>query len=53
MLNKAARLLENKNTTIQFAAFALGFNDLIYFRKCFQKQFGINPPDYGNINQAE
>ncbi|TCO08440.1 two component regulator with propeller domain [Natronoflexus pectinivorans] len=44
-LKKAASLLRIGEMTVQEAAFLTGFNDIKYFRKCFQRQFGINPSE--------
>lgn len=45
-LNYAAKLLESGNYSVSEAAFEAGFNDIKYFRKRFQDQFGVNPSDY-------
>jgi len=45
-LKRAANILESKKYSIQDVALMVGFNDLKYFRKCFQKQFGSNPSEY-------
>lgn len=45
-LNYAAKLLESGNYSVTDAAFEAGFNDIKYFRKRFQDQFGASPSDY-------
>lgn len=45
-LKRAAALIEQKAYTITEITYKVGFVDLPYFRKCFKKQFGINPSEY-------
>ena len=45
-LNYAAKLLESGNYAVTEAAFEAGFNDIKYFRKRFQDQFGVSPSEY-------
>jgi len=45
-LKKTAQLLEKQSFPVNEVAYMVGFNDLKYFRKCFQKQFGVNPSQY-------
>lgn len=45
-LNYAVKLLESGNYSVTEAAFEAGFNDIKYFRKRFQEQFGVTPSDY-------
>lgn len=45
-LNYAAKLLESGNYSVTDAAFEAGFNDIKYFRKRFQDQFGVSPSEY-------
>ncbi len=45
-LKKAAQLLLSKAYTVAEVADKIGFNDVAYFRKCFIKQFGVNPSKY-------
>ncbi len=42
-LKMAAQMIQNKEDNISGCAYQVGFNDIKYFRKCFKKQFGINP----------
>lgn len=44
-LNHAARLIR-EGAGISEAAFRSGFNDLVYFRKCFKNEFGVAPSKY-------
>ncbi|MGK9367940.1 two-component regulator propeller domain-containing protein [Melioribacter sp. Ez-97] len=45
-LKKATQMLEQKKMTITEIAFAVGFNDLTYFARCFKKQYGKSPSEY-------
>ncbi|NJM15985.1 MAG: response regulator transcription factor, partial [Bacteroidales bacterium] len=45
-LKKAANLLKDKPASISEIAYATGFNSLIYFSRCFKKQFGVTPTDF-------
>jgi signal transduction histidine kinase/ligand-binding sensor domain-containing protein/AraC-like DNA-binding protein len=45
-LRKAAELFINTNYNIQEAAYAVGINDVKYFREQFKKIFNINPSQY-------
>lgn len=47
-LKRAAQLLEAKEFTVAEVTYMCGFTDLQYFRKCFRKQFGVNPSEYQN-----
>lgn len=47
-LKKATFLLKNKNYTISEVAYMVGFNDPLYFSKCFKKQFNLTPSDIRN-----
>lgn len=45
-LQKAVHLLEEKRMTITDVAFAVGFNDLTYFARCFRKRYHKSPSEY-------
>ncbi|MFA9388298.1 MAG: two-component regulator propeller domain-containing protein [Prolixibacteraceae bacterium] len=45
-LKHAARLISEGGNKISEAAYASGFNDPKYFRKCFKAMFGVNPTEY-------
>jgi signal transduction histidine kinase/ligand-binding sensor domain-containing protein/DNA-binding response OmpR family regulator len=45
-LNYAGKLLESGNYSVTEAAYEAGFNDIKYFRKRFQDQFGVSPSEY-------
>ncbi len=45
-LKRAAQLLEQHHGTIAETVYAVGFNSLSYFSKCFQKQFNKTPKEY-------
>ncbi len=44
-LNRARQLLEESNATVTEISYAVGFNELAYFSKCFKAQFGKTPSD--------
>ncbi len=46
-LKRAAQLLEQNHGSISETVYAVGFSSLSYFSKCFQKQFGVSPKDFG------
>lgn len=45
-LNYASKLLASGKYSVTEAAFESGFNDIKYFRKRFQDQFGVTPSEY-------
>jgi len=45
-LNYAMKLLQSGNYSVTEAALEAGFNDIKYFRKRFQDQFGTSPSEY-------
>ncbi len=45
-LKKAAVLIRESNLNISEIAYQVGFNDALYFSKCFKKQFGTTPSLY-------
>ncbi len=45
-LKYASRLLQKATYTVNEAAYESGFNDVKYFRKCFQAFFGTNPSEF-------
>jgi signal transduction histidine kinase/ligand-binding sensor domain-containing protein/DNA-binding response OmpR family regulator len=45
-LKKAAILIKESNLNISEIAYKVGFNDALYFSKCFKKQFGTSPSSY-------
>ena len=52
-LKKAAELiLSSAELNIKQISFAVGFNDPLYFSKCFKKQFGVSPSAYKNQPSA-
>jgi len=50
-LKRAAQLLLTTNYSVTEVVYMVGLNDVKYFRKCFQSQFGMNPLEY--IKQEE
>ena len=45
-MKRATQLLQQKKLMISEVAYAVGFNDPKYFRKCFKKAFGVSPSEY-------
>ncbi len=42
-LNKASELLADSGVSIADVAYRVGFDDALYFSKCFKSRFGISP----------
>jgi signal transduction histidine kinase/DNA-binding response OmpR family regulator len=45
-LKKAAELIVLDRLSISEAAYAVGFQQVAYFRKCFKEMFGMTPSEY-------
>jgi signal transduction histidine kinase/ligand-binding sensor domain-containing protein/DNA-binding response OmpR family regulator len=45
-LKKSLQLLLTDSYTISEVAYMSGFNDVVYFRKCFKEEFGMTPSEY-------
>lgn len=48
-LKMALPLLVKGNLNISEVAYAVGFNDVSYFTKCFKDQYGSTPSEYGKV----
>jgi ligand-binding sensor domain-containing protein/signal transduction histidine kinase/DNA-binding response OmpR family regulator len=46
-LKRAAQLIEDGEHRINEITLMVGFNSASYFARCFQKQFGVLPKDFG------
>lgn len=49
-LKHAAKMLSTKQYTVSEVTYAVGFNDLRYFRECFKKEYGVLPSDYVKLD---
>lgn len=45
-LKRAAQFLKDTQNTVSEITYMVGFNDVKYFRKCFQKQFDLTPSEF-------
>ena len=45
-LREAAKMIKETALSISEVAYKVGFNDSLYFSKCFKKQFGVSPSKY-------
>ena len=45
-LKRATQLLVQNKLNISEVAYAVGFNDLSHFRKCFKREFGMSATEY-------
>ena len=44
-LKTAMQLLQQQSGTVKEVAYAVGFNNLSYFAKCFKDEFGMSPTE--------
>jgi AraC-like DNA-binding protein len=51
-LEKGAALLMNTKMQVNEVALSVGFNDIKYFRKLFQQQYGVNPSSFQKRNSS-
>ena len=45
-LKKAAEMLTDGEHTVNDTAYSVGYNDPLYFSRCFKQQFGVSPSAY-------
>lgn len=48
-LKKAAHLLQNGKYRVSEVSYMVGFSSPSYFSKCFQKQFGMKPAEFAEL----
>lgn len=51
-LKRATQLLSRESMNISEIAYAVGFGDAAYFRKCFKDRFGTSASDYRKTNKS-
>lgn len=49
-LSQACAMMRNTNKSISDIALANGFNDPLYFSRCFRKQYGTSPTSYRQVH---
>lgn len=52
-LKRAAQLLSEGKNRVTEICYMVGFNSPSYFSKCFLKQFGVLPKDFGNRDDTD
>jgi len=52
-LKRACQLLIQTDDTVSEITYSVGFNDLQYFRKCFNAEYGCSPKEYRRRNSKE
>lgn len=45
-IKRAAQILSQNKLYVNEVAFMVGFNDVMYFRKCFRKMYDMTPSEY-------
>ncbi|MCF8362725.1 MAG: response regulator [Prolixibacteraceae bacterium] len=51
-MKKAVQLLAEGNMNVTEVAYAVGFDNLPYFSKCFQEEYGISPSKYAKTHRT-
>ncbi|MCF8378715.1 MAG: response regulator [Bacteroidales bacterium] len=49
-LKRASQLLFKNNLNVSEVAYAVGFQQVAYFRKCFKEMYGLTPSEYAKKN---
>lgn len=50
-LKRAAQMIRQNDANISEVAYAVGFQQVAYFRKCFKEMYGMTPSEYAKTNQ--
>lgn len=50
-LKNSLKLLKSESYQISEVAYMSGFNDVVYFRKCFKDEYGMAPSDYAKSSK--
>lgn len=52
-LKRASQLIINNSLNVSEVAYAVGFQQVAYFRKCFKEMYGMTPSEYSKKNERK